>query len=159
VRTITGGADPWSRVTPLHVTGSALIVHPASQAVLLRWHQRQRGWLQVGGHGDAGEHDPIAIALREGYEETGLTDLRPWPTPTILHVVIVRVPASDKEPAHEHADIRYLLATHRPDEARPENPEAPLRWLTFDQAALLVSEDNVRETLHRAQSALAAADG
>ena len=39
-------------------------------------------WLQVGGHGDPGETDPLAIALREAREETGLTDLVPWPDAT-----------------------------------------------------------------------------
>ncbi|HEY2443384.1 MAG TPA: hypothetical protein VGI31_09645, partial [Streptosporangiaceae bacterium] len=53
--------DPWLRAIPLHVTASALIVHPASGQVLLRWHQRQQAWLQVGGHGDPGESDPLAI--------------------------------------------------------------------------------------------------
>src|ERR1700751_185535 len=67
--------DPWLRSLPLHFTASALIVHPASQRVLLRWHQRQQLWLQVGGHGDPGESDPLAIALREAVEEPGLTVL------------------------------------------------------------------------------------
>src|SRR5208282_84523 len=86
-------ADPFLRTTPLHVTGSALIVHPASERVLLRWHQRQQAWLQVGGHGDPGESDPLTIALREAAEETGLTDLEPWPDAQLRHVVIVGVPA------------------------------------------------------------------
>ena len=30
-------ADPWRRDIPLHVTGSALIGHPARGRVLLRW--------------------------------------------------------------------------------------------------------------------------
>src|SRR6185436_9334671 len=80
-------ADPWSREIPLHLTASALVVHPASGKVLLRWHDRQRAWLQIGGHGDPGESDPIAIVLREGREETGLADLRPWPDAELLHMV------------------------------------------------------------------------
>ena len=44
--------DPWTRANPLHITASALIVHPPTGRVLLRWHQRQQAWLQVGGHGD-----------------------------------------------------------------------------------------------------------
>src|ERR1700742_1197188 len=71
--------DPWTRANPLHITASALIVHPATGRVLLRWHQRQQAWLQVGGHGDPGETDPLSIALREAREESALTDLRPWP--------------------------------------------------------------------------------
>jgi 8-oxo-dGTP pyrophosphatase MutT (NUDIX family) len=120
--------------------------------VLLRWHQRQQAWLQAGGHGDPGETDPLAIALREAEEETGLTDLVPWPSPDgeLRHVVIVSVPANAKEPAHEHADLRFVFATRNPDSARPEKPDAPLRWLMPDEAFALTSEANLQETLRRA---------
>lgn len=141
--------DPWQRSIPLHFTASALIVHPPSRRVLLRWHPRQQAWIQVGGHGDAGEHDPVAIALREGQEETGLADLVPWPGPDLLHLTIVSVPALGADPAHEHADLRFVLATGDPDAARPEVPEAPLRWLTLPGARALASEANVQESLSR----------
>jgi 8-oxo-dGTP pyrophosphatase MutT (NUDIX family) len=148
------GADPWDRTSALHVTASALVVHPGSGRVLLRWHQRQQAWLQVGGHGDPGEHDVLAIALREAREETGLDDLRPWPDGRLRHVVIVSVPASPAEPAHQHADLRFILATDDPGAARPERPDAPLRWLSFDQARDLTAEPNLRESLARAQALL-----
>ena len=122
-------ADPWLRTNPLHVTASAVIVHPDSGRVLLRWHQRQQAWLQVGGHGDPGESDPLAVALREAREESGLTDLEPWPDAELRQVAIVPVPANSKEPAHEHADVRFIFATRDPDAARAESPGAPLRWL------------------------------
>lgn len=141
--------DPWPRELPLHVTGSAVIVHPASGRILLRWHQRQQAWLQVGGHGDPGETDPLDVALREGTEETGLTDLRPWPDASLRHVVIVDVPANEKEPAHQHADLRFVLATDGPEQARPEKPSAPLRWVSLPEALELTGEDNLRETLRR----------
>jgi 8-oxo-dGTP pyrophosphatase MutT (NUDIX family) len=146
---LAAGPDPFSRAIPLHVTGSALVVHPPSGRVLLRWHQRQQAWLQVGGHGDPGETDPLAIALREGAEETGLADLVPWPDAGLRHVVIVPVPANDKEPAHEHADLRFVLATGTPEEARPEKPQAPLRWLTVAEAIEVTREDNLRDMLRR----------
>src|SRR5256885_12268042 len=98
---VRAAADPWLRSLPLHLTASALVVHPDSCRVLLRWHQRQQAWLQVGGHADPGESDPLAIALREAREETGLADLTPWPGPELQHVVIVPVPASSAQPAHE----------------------------------------------------------
>ncbi len=143
--------DPWARMAPLHVTGSALIVHPATNRVLLRWHQRQQAWLQVGGHGDPGERDPLAVALREAHEETGLADLRPWPTPELRHVAIVSVPAGKGEPAHEHADLRYVLATGTPDAIVAENQQAQLRWLPVADAIQATTEANLRETLARAQ--------
>jgi 8-oxo-dGTP pyrophosphatase MutT (NUDIX family) len=152
VRALTKTAsDPWLRTLPLHVTGSALIVHPASGRVLLRWHQRQQAWLQVGGHGDPGESEPLEIALREAAEETGLTDLVPWPDAALRHVVIVDVPASRTEPAHKHADLRFVLATQTPDAARAENQDAPLRWLSLPEACQTTSEANLRETLSRAE--------
>jgi 8-oxo-dGTP pyrophosphatase MutT (NUDIX family) len=90
--------------------------------------------LQVGGHDDPGEHYPVAVALREGQEETGLMDLEPWPDASLRHVVVVPVPANDVEPAHEHADLRFVLATRHPDAARPERRTAKLRWLSIEDA-------------------------
>jgi 8-oxo-dGTP pyrophosphatase MutT (NUDIX family) len=146
--------DPYPRSLPLHVTGSALVVHPDSGRVLLRWHQRQQAWLQVGGHGDPGEDDPLSIARREAGEETGLTDLVPWPDPRLRHVVIVSVPAAGADPAHEHADVRFFLATRTPGAIVPEQPGAPLRWLTFAEARELITEANLRETVNRAERLL-----
>lgn len=83
--------DPWSQEISLHVTASAIVVHPVSGRVLLRWHTRQQAWLQIGGYGDPGETDPIAVARREGSEETVLPDLAPWPTTDLIHVVVVPV--------------------------------------------------------------------
>jgi 8-oxo-dGTP pyrophosphatase MutT (NUDIX family) len=147
--------DPWLRTIPLHVTASAVIVQPDSGDLLLRWHQRQQAWLQVGGHADPGETSPLAIALREAGEETGLTDLVPWPDSELRHVAIVSVPEGKGEPAHEHADLRFVLATRRPEAARPESPDAPLRWVTLGEARGATSEPNLRETLDRVRRLLA----
>ena len=148
-------ADPWARANQLHITASALIVHPPTGRVLLRWHQRQQAWLQVGGHGDPGETEPLDIALREAREESALTDLRPWPDAELWQVAIVDVPANRKEPAHQHADLRFLLATSVPDQARPETPDNPLRWLPVAEAIDLTSETNLRALFHRVQELFA----
>ena len=152
---IASEPDLRSRSVPLHLTASALIVHPASGRVMLRWHQRQQAWLQVGGHGDPGETDPLDIALREAGEETGLADLQPWPDAQLRHVAIVPVPASSQEPAHHHADLRFVLATANPQAARPEAQDAPLRWLTAAQAMATAGNDNLTETLRRVRLLLA----
>jgi 8-oxo-dGTP pyrophosphatase MutT (NUDIX family) len=155
VRALTEAtADPYQRDLPLHVTASALIVHPPTARVLLRWHQRQRAWLQVGGHGDPGETDPLAIVLREAEEETGLTDLAPWPDAEVKQVVIVNVPPGKGEPAHEHADVRFFMATQAPDAIRAESAHAPLRWLSLPEARDLTSQDNLKETLTRIEPVL-----
>ena len=145
-------SDPWSRSQlPLHFTGSALVVHPASRRVLLRWHFKHDRWLQVGGHGDPGETDPLQIALREAREETGLSDLVPWPDANLQHAAVCYVRRSGTEPEHEHADLRYFLATEHPDAIAPENEQSPLRWLTIAEARELVGDNNLSETLDRAE--------
>ena len=146
---LTRTGDPWDRDRSLHVTASALVVHPPTGRVLLRWHERQQAWLQIGGHGDPGEADPLDVALREGVEETGLSDLVPWPSAALRHVVIVPVPGNDREPAHEHADLRFFLSTNEPERAVPEKPTAELRWLSTPDAAALTTEANVRDTIAR----------
>jgi 8-oxo-dGTP pyrophosphatase MutT (NUDIX family) len=151
-RLAASGADPWTRASLLHVTGSAMIVHPPTRRVLLRWHERMQSWLQVGGHADPGEIDPFMTALREAGEETGLTDLQPWPdrvVPRIVHIAVVPVPAGKGEPVHEHADVRYALATSTPDAVVPENEGAQLRWLSVPEALEAVGEDNLRVCLTR----------
>ncbi len=59
------------------------------------------------------------------------------------------VPAAGSEPAHEHADVRFILATRTPGAIRAENPGAPLRWLSLTEARDLTSETNLRELLAR----------
>jgi 8-oxo-dGTP pyrophosphatase MutT (NUDIX family) len=145
-------ADPWSRALPLHFTASALVVHPETRRVLLRWHCKHGRWLQVGGHGDPGETDPLEIALREAAEETGLTDLVPWPDASLRHAAVCHVRASATEPQHEHADLRYVLATRDPDSVTPENADSPLRWLAIDEARTLVGGNNLRDTLDRVEA-------
>lgn len=89
------------------------------------------------------------MALREGREETGLTDLVPWPDGSLVHLAVVPVSAKGAEPAHEHADLRFVLATGEPDAIRPETPDAPLRWLTVPEAVETAGTANVQETLSR----------
>jgi hypothetical protein len=70
-------------------------------------------------------------------------------------VAVVPVPARGDEAAHEHADLRFVLATATPDDARPERHDAPLRWLTVPQATSLSAEANLRELLARVGALLA----
>jgi 8-oxo-dGTP pyrophosphatase MutT (NUDIX family) len=111
-------------------------------------------WLQVGCHGDPGERDPWLIACREAEEETGLVDLAPLaPFPGLVQVVIVAVPAFGDEDAHEHADLRYVLGTERPEDTVAETPGAALRWMALGDAAAEV-EPNLAECVRRVAAGL-----
>jgi 8-oxo-dGTP pyrophosphatase MutT (NUDIX family) len=148
LRAMADAGDVYARTTPVHVTGSAIVVHTPTRRVLLRWHPRMQMWMQVGGHFDPDERDPLAVALREAEEETGLTDLRAASNAPI-QIVIVPVPANDIEPAHEHADLRYVLTTQQPDAIVAESDDARLRWLTVDDAIAQTTEPNLHELLSR----------
>ncbi len=91
----------------------------------------------------------MAVAHREAEEETSLGDLVPWPDARLLQVVIVSVPANDREPRHEHADVRFVLATNTPAAAEPEDESGQLRWLSIPEATALSTEGNVHEALRR----------
>jgi len=143
---------PFDRSSAFHLTASALVVEPMTKRVLLRWHSHHLRWMQVGGHGDAGEHDPFLIALREAEEETGLGDLVAFPdasAPRPIQVGIVDVGASATEPAHRHGDIRFVMATSSPDAIVAESEDAPLRWCTLVEADDLVVEENLKVLLAR----------
>ena len=119
---------------------------PSDARVLLRWHRRQQAWLQVGGHADPGEVDPFAVALREAAEETGLADLAPWPdrAPASLHLAVVPVPAArgTSPPTTTPTSATSWRRTD-PTTSPPRRPDAPLRWLTLDEAKAITAEDNL----------------
>ena len=156
LRALAGGdgarpGNPWLRSLPLHLTASALVVHPPSGRLLLRWHVRQQRWLHVGGHGDPGDTSAYGVAAREAVEETGLGDLRLLGG-GLVHVAIVEVAAGRGEPAHLHGDLRYVLATESPEQARPEDGGAKLRWASFPEALAEAGDDSLAELITRAEA-------
>jgi 8-oxo-dGTP pyrophosphatase MutT (NUDIX family) len=102
--------------SPGHVTGSAWIVAPGSDAVLLTHHRKLDLWVQLGGHAD-GDPDVVAVARREGLEESGLPSLAPVDplddgtsaVPVPFDLDIHRIPARRDEPEHLHFDVRYAF--------------------------------------------------
>ena len=49
-RLAAAAPDPWSRSLPLHFTASALVVHPQSRRVLLRWLSLEEARELIGGN-------------------------------------------------------------------------------------------------------------
>jgi len=89
------------------VTGSAFVLSPDRQAVLLTHHRKLNRWLQLGGHCD-GIADARFVAMKEAYEESGLARVRLL-SQDVFDVDIHEIPARDPEPAHLHYDVRYLM--------------------------------------------------
>jgi 8-oxo-dGTP pyrophosphatase MutT (NUDIX family) len=118
--------DPFNReADPVHVTGSAIVVGP--RGTILHWHKRLGGWLQPGGHVDAGE-TPWEAALREAHEETGLPVRHPDGGPQLVHL--------DVHPAgpHVHLDVRYLLLSADAEPSPPTGESQQVRWFSFTDA-------------------------
>ncbi len=131
---------------PGHVTGSAFIVRRDTGAVLLHHHRRLDAWLQMGGH-DEGERDPAATALREGAEESGLSDLV-FLSPGILDLDVHVIPTRPGQPAHRHHDVRYALATESPGAIRRDAAESlDLGWFSLEEAERLMNEKGATRAL------------
>ena len=135
---------------PGHITGSAFVLDARRGKVLLHHHRRLDRWLQLGGHDD-GEHDPLATALREAREESGLTDLKPL-TAAILDVDVHAIPAARGEPPHLHHDVRYALVTRTPDLIEQAAESLALEWFPLDEAARLMAEPGADRALARLAS-------
>lgn len=128
------GTEPFSRAhfVPGHFTASCYIVDGESR-LLLHHHRRLGRWLQMGGHVE-GDEGPSAAALREGFEESGLGDLRLAPR-AILDLDVHRIPAGKGEPDHDHFDVRYLARTSQPEAVTIDIGESnELAWVTLDRA-------------------------
>lgn len=124
-----------------HLTGSALVVDPSTQRILLLFHAKVRRWLQPGGHAD-GDGNLASVALREATEETGIDGLAVHPAPIDLDVhrfVSVR----PDEPDHDHLDVRFLVVTPPGAEATINHESEGARWVTFDELAGLDVDEGV----------------
>lgn len=124
-----------------HVTGSALIVDPKKEQVLLMFHTKLEKWLQPGGHAD-GNPNVLEVAIREAEEETGLSGFRVLKE-TPLDLDIHPIPARGHEPEHFHYDIRYLLEAD-PDWELSHNSESKaLKWVSISDLRSYTTEESV----------------
>ena len=94
---------------PAHVTGSAWVVSPDRESVLMLHHRKLDQWFQPGGHAD-GDNDVLRVALRETSEETGVDPAHiRLVDDAVFDVDIHTILASHEAPRHEHIDIRFLV--------------------------------------------------
>lgn len=113
-----------------HVTGSAFVLSPDRQAVLLTHHAKLDRWLQLGGHCD-GIADARFVALKEAYEESGLSRVRLL-SESVFDLDIHEIPARGAEPAHLHYDVRFLMLAEAGEIAVSPESRA-LAWVPVDR--------------------------
>lgn len=133
---------------PGHLTGSAWIVDAARGRTLLTHHLKLEKWLQLGGHAD-GDGDLLAVALREGTEESGLTRLRAV-SAEIFDVDRHWIPARKMEPAHWHYDLRFIIEAD-PGEplVRAANESKELAWVAVSGVTALNPEESMARMVRK----------
>ena len=139
---------------PGHFTGSAFVLSPNADAILLIFHQKLKLWLQPGGHVDPKDPSMQAVAARELAEETGVS--KPITHPELsgpLAIDIHNIPARKSEPEHLHFDIRYLfVAPNTHIQAASDALDA--RWVPFAELTSLKTDESVRKTVRRIHQVL-----
>lgn len=115
-----------------HITGSAWLLNPAGDKVLLTLHRNLKRWMQLGGHAD-GDADVPRVALREATEESGIRGIRIL-CPEIMDVDIHPIPArpAKGEPAHFHYDIRFLMQAPHENYAISDESDDLAWWTSAD---------------------------
>lgn len=118
---------------PGHVTASAFVVHPGSDAVALLLHSKIGRWLQPGGHVEPGDGSVVAAALREVREEIGAGAANePWLCDVDVHVF----PARNDVPRHLHHDVRVAFVADTTELVIGDGAD-DVRWWSFDEALTL----------------------
>jgi 8-oxo-dGTP pyrophosphatase MutT (NUDIX family) len=140
-----------------HVTGSAWIVSPARDAVLLTHHRKLDRWLQLGGHAD-GDSDVLRVALREAHEESGLGSIVPVDG-RIFDVDVHAIPARAREPAHFHYDVRFLLEADPSADLVVSSESKALEWVPLTGLAGLAVDASVLRMAAKTRAARARGEG
>lgn len=136
---------------PGHLTGSAWILSPDGDRALLTHHRKLDLWVQLGGHAD-GELDLLAVACREGLEESGLPSLEPL-SPEPFDLDIHTIPARGEEPEHEHFDVRFIFQA--PQHAVIVSDEShDLAWVPLAEMGSVTQETSIARMVGKTPSFL-----
>ena len=122
-----------------HVTGSAWLLCPDYQHVLLTHHKKLNRWLQLGGHSD-GEPDTLSVAMREAREESGL--LVKALENSIFDIDVHTIPQRKNEPKHLHFDVRFLLQALEKDFV-VSTESNDLRWVKIADIPKYTVEESI----------------
>ena len=153
LRRLRSGEDLYTRDNSAgHLTASAWVVSPDRRQVLMAYHNIYDSWSWLGGHAD-GDHDLLAVALREVREESGLTAVRPV-SRSIYSVEILTVDGHEKRGAyvssHLHLNVTYLLEADpaAPVRCKPDE-NSRVGWFGLEEAVAASTEPWFRERIYK----------
>ncbi len=126
-----------------HLTSSGLIVNKSLDKMLMVHHNIYNTWAWTGGHAD-GDSDLLAVAIREGQEETGVQRLTPL-TDQIASLDVLPVYGHVRKgqyvSTHLHLNVTYVLIAdenHRLQANEDEN--SGVAWVPVDELAAYSNE-------------------
>ncbi len=124
-----------------HITASAWLVNKDNTKALLTHHKKLDMWVQLGGHCD-GDTDPLAVAIKEAQEESGIMKIRPMQH-AIFDIDVHLIPETKKEKAHYHYDVRFLLQVEGDEDFVVSEESHTLAWIDKNKENLPTNERSV----------------
>ncbi len=139
------GDDIWTRDNLTgHLTASAWVVNPARNKVLMAFHNIFQSWAWLGGHAD-GDRNLLAVAQREGEEESGVKNFKVLSElPFDVDVIQVKshIKRGRQVAAHLHYNLTFLFEADE-NENLVERPDenSGVKWIDFEEIERECSED------------------
>ena len=131
-----------------HFTGSAWIINPAKDSVLMTHHKKLNMWLQLGGHAD-GDNNLINVALRESEEESGFSNFKLL-SEEIFDLDIHEIEPMNDDPRHFHYDVRFLLeADPIKSEIIVSDESHDVKWILLSEVNNYNSEDSIKRMVDK----------
>lgn len=119
-----------------HMTSSGVILNEKMDKMLMIHHKIYDTWTWTGGHADL-EDDPLAVALKEAGEETGLQNLYPLvKAPASIEVLSVLGHHKNGKyvSTHLHFNVSYVLIADEADELAVNEAETNgIKWVPVEE--------------------------
>ena len=136
---------------PGHFTGSAWVISPDKNKILMTHHKKLNMWLQLGGHAD-GEKDLKSVALKEAKEESGFNNFSIL-SEEIFDLDIHKIESMNEEPEHLHYDVRFLLEADPNEQDIIISEEShDVKWIHLDDVLEYNSEKSISRMVKKTKT-------
>ena len=133
---------------PGHFTGSASVISPDKNKILMTHHKKLNMWLQLGGHAD-GEKDLKLVAIKEAKEESGFNNYSIL-SEEIFDLDIHMIESINEEPEHLHYDVRFLLEADPNEQNIIISEESnDVKWIHLDDVLEYNSEGSISRMVEK----------
>ena len=133
---------------PGHFTGSAWVISPDKNKILMTHHKKLNMWLQLGGHAD-GEENLRSVALKEAKEESGFNNFSIL-SEEIFDLDIHKIESMNEEPEHLHYDVRFLLEADPNEQNIIISEEShDVKWIYLDDILEYNSEASISRMVEK----------